>query len=233
MIHRIPCLAAITFTLLALLSNSTMSQILIEFDLSVANEITITATDGLSPATVSGAHNVGVYFDNFFTEDGTLSETLVAGDLTTTQNDSDMSPNLFRGSGNDPGLNLWSFSIDTIVNFVTGVQAFTGSATFTVDAATFQTFLSANTTGDLYFPADTVDDLAGATLIGSYMTGTGSGPCDFDIGDINEDGAIDLLDVAPFVNAITIGMFFCEADINQDGAVDLLDVAPFVNLLAG
>ena len=52
------------------------------------------------------------------------------------------------------------------------------------------------------------------------------------IGDVNMDGIIDLLDVAPFVGAITSG-FVCEADINEDGVVDLLDVGPFVGILTG
>ena len=52
------------------------------------------------------------------------------------------------------------------------------------------------------------------------------------IGDVNCDGIIDLLDVAPFVEAVT-GGFNSKADINQDGIVDLLDVAPFVELLTG
>ena len=53
------------------------------------------------------------------------------------------------------------------------------------------------------------------------------------LGDVNQDGTVDLLDVAPFVELLTNGDFQAEADINQDGIVDLLDVAPFVDLLAG
>lgn len=53
------------------------------------------------------------------------------------------------------------------------------------------------------------------------------------LGDVNCDGVIDLLDVGPFVNAITGGVFEAKADINQDGVVSLLDVQPFVDLLAG
>ncbi len=55
----------------------------------------------------------------------------------------------------------------------------------------------------------------------------------FILGDVNGDGQVDLLDVAPFVNAITSGTFIPEADINMDGQVSLLDVAPFVDLLTG
>ena len=52
-------------------------------------------------------------------------------------------------------------------------------------------------------------------------------------GDVNGDGTIDLLDVAPFVDALTSGTFVPEADVNCDGEVNLLDVNPFVDLLTG
>jgi hypothetical protein len=57
--------------------------------------------------------------------------------------------------------------------------------------------------------------------------------CDNPLGDVNGDGIVDLLDVAPFVDAITNGLDICEADVNEDEAVDLLDVAPFVDILLG
>jgi hypothetical protein len=61
----------------------------------------------------------------------------------------------------------------------------------------------------------------------------GGGGCMFALGDVNQDGLISLLDVAPFVNRLTTGTFQCEADINMDGAVTLLDVAGFVAILTG
>jgi hypothetical protein len=57
--------------------------------------------------------------------------------------------------------------------------------------------------------------------------------CGFPLGDVNLDGIISLLDVAPFVALLTSGTFQCEADINGDGAVTLLDVAGFVAILTG
>ena len=53
------------------------------------------------------------------------------------------------------------------------------------------------------------------------------------VGDINCDGAINLLDVGPFVDALSSGVYSFEADINGDGVVNLLDVSPFIDLLAG
>ena len=52
-------------------------------------------------------------------------------------------------------------------------------------------------------------------------------------GDVNMDGAINLLDVEPFVDALASGVFLAEADANCDGVVNLLDVEPFILLLTG
>lgn len=53
------------------------------------------------------------------------------------------------------------------------------------------------------------------------------------LGDANNDGEVNLLDVAPFVDIIVWAAFDTAADINQDGNVDLLDVEPFIDLLIG
>ena len=51
------------------------------------------------------------------------------------------------------------------------------------------------------------------------------------IGDINGDGAVNLLDVSPFIEVLASGSYNSQADINLDGVVNLLDVQPFVDLL--
>ena len=53
------------------------------------------------------------------------------------------------------------------------------------------------------------------------------------LGDVNCDGEVNLLDVAPFIDTLTTDPFNPKADINQDGQVNLLDVQPFVDLLSG
>jgi len=52
------------------------------------------------------------------------------------------------------------------------------------------------------------------------------------LGDVNCDGAVNLLDVNPFIDAISSGTQNDKADMNQDGAVNLLDVDPFVAAVA-
>jgi hypothetical protein len=52
------------------------------------------------------------------------------------------------------------------------------------------------------------------------------------LGDVNQDGLVNLLDIEPFVTLLTDGLFQAEADINQDGSVNLLDVGPFIDILS-
>jgi hypothetical protein len=51
------------------------------------------------------------------------------------------------------------------------------------------------------------------------------------LGDVNRDGIVNLLDVAPLVELLTSNIFQVEADINGDGVVNLLDVSGFVAIL--
>ena len=53
------------------------------------------------------------------------------------------------------------------------------------------------------------------------------------LGDVNMDGLINLLDVAPFIDQLGSQEFQCEADVNLDGSVNLLDVSPFIEQLNG
>ena len=53
------------------------------------------------------------------------------------------------------------------------------------------------------------------------------------IGDVNNDGEVDLLDIQPFVALFSGGGYQIEADINSDGNVDKRDIPPFVALLTG
>ena len=144
---------------------------LLLIDLSVTNQVTISATNGLSAVTATGSDGIGVYLDNFYSaaRNSTVSDTLISGDLTNVGNASDGSPNLFTTfDNNDAGLNIFSWSPDTDVTFTAGTQAFTGSATWSLDAADYAEMLSGNLSGDLYFPADDFGDLAGAQVLGTW-----------------------------------------------------------------
>jgi len=52
------------------------------------------------------------------------------------------------------------------------------------------------------------------------------------LGDVNQDGVVDFLDISPFIVLLSTGGFLAEADIDQNGTVDFLDISPFIGVLA-
>ena len=92
--------------------------------------------------------------------------------------------------------------------------------------------LTLSTAVNIDFEFEVLGGTATMNLNGPLVL-VGTLPSQMLLGDINCDGSIDLLDVAPFVDMLAAGTFSEKADINQDGSFDLLDVQPFVNLLAG
>ena len=144
------------------------SNSLLNIDLTVANQITITAKNGVSLNTVSGSDGIGVLMAGFYNSDpGGIFETLVGGDLVSAGTSSDGTPNLFSSSGSF-GLNFWSWTNDSPSTFTAGSVAFTGSATWTLTAADYALLLAGNTSGIIYAFADTHDDIAGAERIGTW-----------------------------------------------------------------
>lgn len=164
-------LSLVTVACVALcFSTTAKADVVLTVDLSVVNQVTISATSGLSAITASGSDTTGFYLEGFYGGAGSaLAATLVSGNLTSAQNLSDNSPSLFRGGGGtDPGLNIWSYTNDPTSDFVAGSVAFSGSATFTLDAASYADMLAGASGGDVYFPADTFDDLPGQGIIGQF-----------------------------------------------------------------
>ena len=53
------------------------------------------------------------------------------------------------------------------------------------------------------------------------------------LGDVNLDGAVNFIDIAPFIERLTSGGVSAEADIDGNGSVNFLDIAHFIALLAG
>lgn len=53
------------------------------------------------------------------------------------------------------------------------------------------------------------------------------------LGDVNCDGQVSFLDIAPFIALLSNSGFDVKADINSDGVVSFLDIAPFIDILNG
>ncbi len=156
---------------LAAATTTASADVLLEIDLSVMNEVTISATNGLSSVSAVASNFTGFLLADFFaTAGGGFGgvQDSYSGNLTTFNNPSDGSASGFVGSS-DFGLNIWSFSSDPIVSVTAGAQAFSGSATWSLDAAAYADFLAAATSGNIYLDADTDDDIATTGInIGTY-----------------------------------------------------------------
>jgi hypothetical protein len=166
-------LACILLTAACIAPASVSASTLLVVDLSTDNEITITATDGWSSATVSGNDTTGFYLDGFFGSSPTpLGHTLSTGNLTSALNNSDLTPNLFNFNSDPAGLNVWSYTNDTASDFVEDSIAFSGSATWTVSAVAYSAALAGPSSGLIYFPADHLNDLNDATELGGWARTT-------------------------------------------------------------
>ena len=160
------------FLVCVLMVSTAQAAVVLQLDLSTVNQVTISATTGLSLASVSGNDGRGVYLKDFFAPEGSefdieagLGASLVYFNATSNE-----SPYIYREI-NDPGLNIYEMDNGTQdpASFTSGVQAFKGSATWSLTAQQYAVFLQAPTSGDIYAFADTIDDLnGGPQLIGQY-----------------------------------------------------------------
>jgi len=53
------------------------------------------------------------------------------------------------------------------------------------------------------------------------------------LGDVNQDGVVNFMDISPFIKILSTGSFLKEADCNQDGVVNFLDITFFIAILNG
>ena len=157
-------------------AGSAPGAIVLELDLSVTNEITLIATDAAADNTVAGGDIfTGIYIADIFAGGSTavLGDSLVDSDFAAAANGPGAGGDLYNATG-QAGLNLYNFASG--LDFTAGEQAFSGSGTWTLSPDAYAELISGNTTGDVYAPADTDDDLtAGAAVIGQW-TVTGAIP---------------------------------------------------------
>jgi hypothetical protein len=154
--------------------SAAQAGVVLQIDLSTVNQVTISATTVESLATVSGNDTVGIYLKDLFGTQvfSTSGSTRLDGaNLVYFNATSDGTPSLNRVNSTDPGLNIFSMDDGTPspASFTSGVQAFKGSATWSLTVQQYKVFLLAPTTGDIYAFADRISDLNGnPKLIGQY-----------------------------------------------------------------
>ena len=110
----------------------------------------------------------------------------------------------------------------------------TKEVVFTADGiefgrVSFENFPTGGGSGSLYIGGN----IGGGNLFNGLLDNLVIANNPYQPGDVNRDGFINLLDVAPFVALLSAGTYQVEADVNQDGVLNLLDVGPFVGLLGG
>ncbi|MGJ8636140.1 MAG: hypothetical protein ACSHX5_04800 [Phycisphaerales bacterium] len=143
---------------------------LLIIDLSVSNQITMTATNGLASASATGGSFTGVLMADFYSGAGGNGHLYSGGtgDLVAAGDVSDGSPAIFNSAGNF-GLNFWSWTASASSSFTAGELAFTGSATVSgLDAADYADMLAGNASGNIIAFADTDDDVG--VVIGQWTT---------------------------------------------------------------
>ena len=114
----------------------------------------------------------------------------------------------------------------------TGVQYF-GFVTNVGDLGWFSVDLG-TTPG---MPGNTVTFIDGQVLLntapGETITipGGDGAPDVVLLGDVNLDGMVNFLDIAPFISRLADMENQAEADLNEDGVVNFLDISPFIQAL--
>lgn len=70
-----------------------------------------------------------------------------------------------------------------------------------------------------------------ALLVTTTVTEPGAVP--FTLGDCNQDGVVDFLDIPSFIDILISGSYLAQADCNQDSVVTFADIASFIAILVG
>lgn len=142
---------------------------------------------------------------------------------------------------------LNSVSLDLHGGFAAGSDPIaTGTATISMLGAE-QTVTADGTAVPFTFTFNGTDDFVGLTFVQvNIPAGTAFGSADLDnltvtvsgstgvlLGDVDLSGAVEFLDIAPFISVLANGPFQAEADCNEDGQVTFLDIASFIAILSG
>lgn len=199
-------------------------------DLSVANQVTISGTSGVSMNDATGSTTTGFYFQDFLVNTPSLpigtpaivgTATLAPASVSSNGN-----PRLYHNSTSaDPGLNIWGYSSTTTTTFTAGQTAFAGTATWTLSPEVYIDFLQAPATGNVYFPADEASDLGTAVQIGTYrVIFPAGGDPEIDVDPTSLDASV--VEGGSTTRTLTIANVAGPASDALDWAIDEAETAP-------
>ena len=85
--------------------------------------------------------------------------------------------------------------------------------------------------GEICFGTDPINNIV--SNIYGYSLQTEWGDCvDSSLmGDLNNDGSLDILDLVALANLILDSEYLTSGDMNQDGQLDILDIVSLVNVI--
>ena len=69
--------------------------------------------------------------------------------------------------------------------------------------------------------------------VGEYEINTGYCTEAYDIGDVNSDGSINVIDIVELVTIILNAEYNISGDVNQDGTNNIVDIISLVNIVLG
>lgn len=150
----------------------------------------------------SGGGTRGIYE---FDQDGNLLQTILPADLPNVGDPA--SSIVPQGIAFDSSGNM------TVVSWTGGVYQFDGDGDF----------LGA------YDPDPTIPSRPGKSRSMAFEF---QNETDVLLGDVDLNGVVNFVDIAPFIQLLTTGEFQPQADLNRDQEVNLEDIAPFITALA-
>lgn len=196
------------------------------FETAHVTELNLSLADGFSIDFLAGTVTVSVE------PDGAVVDFFQVGEMGVVESDNrfDQFGNLFGVTGMSVIEAPFPFG-DSVVDLATvkPVPFDIVDALLSLDGDALTLFVDVNIDFEFEVLGGTaVMNLNGPIVLnGTVKSGT------LILGDVNCDGVVNLLDVAPFVELISNGQFSEKADLNLDRNVNLLDVQPFVELLSG
>ncbi|QDT60483.1 PEP-CTERM motif protein [Stieleria bergensis] len=165
------CLSILTFLFSIALINPAHAGVLIGLDLSVTNQLTLTATTETAIGTVTGPTSNGIVLE----ATGSVASQLLGGASDTFGFKSTGAFVQVETSGLlDSGvysLNLYesSFSDSVSTSITSGQQAFVGTTTITLDATSYNNLLNGPSSGKIYAFEDNATTFAtNGTYIGDW-----------------------------------------------------------------
>ena len=163
-------LSILTFLFSIAVINPAHAGIVVEFDLSVTNQLTLTATTVTALASTTGNTGVGIILEGTgevesFALGGT-SDTFGYKATGAFTNQLKLHPINASGVWS---INLYEINAATTDTSITqGQQAFVGTTTITLDATEYANLLNAPNSGKIYAFADTPSYATQGTYIGDW-----------------------------------------------------------------